>query len=115
MSSSFLWRTLLGLDTDSDYEDEVPDRMPGFINEPRYSAVYETLMDKTPQEYDTMMEALPQFIGLLQADLKAILDRVAHDRGLEPRQSQARGSEDRDGAPDSLKGCRGRDDRGGLG
>ena len=89
LGASFLWRTLLILDTDSDYEDEVPDRMPGFINEPAYSTVYETLMDKNPQEYQAMLEALPHFIGLLQSDLKAILDRVAHDRGLNPPPTQA--------------------------
>ena len=54
LGAAFLWRTMLGLDTDSDYEDENPTHMPGFLNEPAYSTVYETLMDKSPSEYSTM-------------------------------------------------------------
>ena len=79
---SFLWRTLLGLDTDSDYEDEEPQRMPGFINEPAYSTVFETLMDKSPAEFQVMAEALPNFVGLLSSELHDIVARVGHERGL---------------------------------
>ena len=74
--ASFLWRSLLGLETDSDYENEEPDRMPGFVNEPAYSTVYETLMDQPPQAFATMQESLPRFVELLHNDLRPIVDRV---------------------------------------
>ena len=82
LGASFLWRTLLGLDTDSDYEDEQPQRMPGFINEPAYSTVFETLMDKSPAEFQVMADALPNFVGLLSSELHDIVARVVHERGL---------------------------------
>ena len=94
LGASFLCRTMLGplgLDTDSDYEDEEPSQMPGFVNEPAYSAVYETLMDKTPEKYATMVAALPNFVELLHNDLQAIAARVGHERGLEDTSGVAEG------------------------
>ena len=82
LGASFLWRTLLRLDTDSDFEDETPEHMLGFLNEPTYSTVYETLQDKTPAEFQTMAAALSNFVGLVHSDLQAIVARVAHERGL---------------------------------
>ncbi|CAE7872476.1 unnamed protein product [Symbiodinium necroappetens] len=75
-------RTMLRLDTDSDFEDETPMHMPGFLNEPTYSTVYETLQDKTPAEFQTMAAALSNFVGLVHSDLQAIVARVGHERGL---------------------------------
>ena len=88
---------MLGLDTDSDYEDEEPSHMPGFVNEPAYSTVYETLMDKPPEEYAMMVAALPNFVELLQSDLQAIAARVGHERGLEVAPSDPAEADNQDG------------------
>ena len=104
LGAAFLWRTMLGLDTDSDYEDEEPTRMPGFVNEPAHSTVFETLMDKTPEEFALMVSTLPQFIELLHNDLRAITDSVGHQRGLDGEEEEAGVHEDLEG-PDGTSGA----------
>ena len=94
LGASFLWRSLLGLETDSDYENEEADRMPGFVNEPAYSTVYETLADQPPQAFAAMQESLPRFVELLHNDLQAIVDRVGAERGIGSSAATTRGDDE---------------------
>ena len=94
LGASFLWRSLLGLETDSDYENEEADRMPGFVNEPAYSTVYETLADQPPQAFAAMQESLPRFVELLHNDLQAIVDRVGAERGIGSSAAATRGDDE---------------------
>ena len=59
LDAKFVWRSMLGLESDEDYEDEQPEHMPGFVNEPTWSSVYETLMSHTEADFRTMRAALP--------------------------------------------------------
>ena len=89
LDAKFVWRSMLGLESDEDYEDEQPERMPGFVNEPTWSSVYETLMSHTEAHFRTMRAALPGCMQMIQGGLQSIVDQVSSDRGIpdEPRRS----------------------------
>ena len=65
LDAQFVWRSLLQLDSDEEFEDEHPTRFPGFINEPIWSSVYETLMQQTAEDYETMRAALPRCMHMI--------------------------------------------------
>ena len=82
--ASFQWRAILGWESDEDYEDEEPTSWPGFINDPTWSNVYESLMDMPENHVQQMMAALPETMRLIQQDLLAIVQQVSVDRGVQP-------------------------------
>ena len=80
--ASFQWRAILGWESDEDYEDAEPTRWPGFINDPTWSNVYESLMDMPESHVQQMAVALPETMRLIQQDLLAIVQQVSVDRGF---------------------------------
>ena len=81
LDAQFIWRSMLQLDSDEEFEDATPTRFPGFVNEPVWSSVYETLMQQSVADYETMKAALPRCMQMIQQDLQAIVDQVSVDRG----------------------------------
>ena len=71
------------LDSDEEAETDEPGRMPGFINEPYWSSVWETLNDQSEPAFRLMRRALPGFIHLLGQELQNIVDQVSHRRGID--------------------------------
>ena len=80
--AQFIWRAMLQLDSDEEAETDEPGRMPGFINEPYWSSVWETLNDQSEPAFRLMRRALPGFIHLLGKELQNIVDQVSHRRGI---------------------------------
>ncbi|CAE7260755.1 unnamed protein product [Symbiodinium sp. CCMP2592] len=78
----FIWRAMLQLESDEECEDAEPQRMPGFINDPVWSSVWETLMNQSEPAFRLMRRALPGFLELVGQDLQSIVDQVAHQRGI---------------------------------
>ena len=81
--AQFIWRAMLQLDSDEEAETDEPGRMPGFINEPYWSSVWETLNDQSEPAFRLMRQALPGFIHLLGQELQNIVDQVSHRRGID--------------------------------
>eukprot|EP00439_Symbiodinium_sp_Y106_P000708 s4092_g1.t1 len=82
LDAQFIWRSTLQLDSDEEFEDATPTRFPGFINEPVWSSVYETLLQQSVPDYETMKAALPRCMQMIQQDLQAIVDQVSVDHGF---------------------------------
>ena len=81
-SAQFHWRTILGWDSDDEFEDAQPVRWPGFINDPVWSNVYESLMDLPDHQIQMMAAELPETMRLVQQDLVAIVQQVSIDRNI---------------------------------
>ena len=80
--AQFIWRAMLQLDSDEEGDTDNPDRIPGFINEPFWSSVWETLSDQSEAAFRLMRRALPGFLDLVGQELQSIVDQVGHARGI---------------------------------
>ncbi|CAE7808075.1 unnamed protein product [Symbiodinium sp. CCMP2592] len=78
----FIWRAVLQLESDEECEEAEPQRMPGFINDPVWSNVWETLANQSEPAFRLMRRALPGFLELVGQDLQSIVDQVAYQRGI---------------------------------